>query len=74
MQGTNYQVDKAPIMEIPIYKPTETEGKKIATLVDKITAQKKQGQNSKANETKIDVLVYKLYDLTAVEIQIIENL
>ena len=73
MQGNNYQLDKEPLLEIPIYIPTDTEANKIAALVDKIIAQKEQGKNSKDNETKIDELVYKLYDLTAEEIKIIEN-
>jgi len=40
MQGNNYQVDKAPLMEIPIYNPSDSEADKIAALVDKIIAQK----------------------------------
>jgi len=68
-----YQVDKAPIMEIPLYKPTDSEANKIATLVDKIIIQKEQGKSSKDNETKIDELVYKLYELTSEEIKIIEQ-
>lgn len=73
MQGNNYQLDKEPLLEIPIYKPTDSEANKIATLVDKIIAQKEQGKSSKDNETKIDQLVYKLYDITNEESRIIEN-
>lgn len=73
MQGNAYQLDKEPLLEIPIYKPTDTAANKIAALVDKIIAQKEQGKNSKDNETKIDELVYKLYDLTAEEILVVEN-
>ena len=73
MQGNNYQLDKEPLLEIPIYKPTDSEANKIATLVDKIIAQKEQGKSSKDNETKIDELVYKLYDITNEESRIIEN-
>jgi adenine-specific DNA-methyltransferase len=73
MQGNAYQLDKEPLLDIPIYKPTDSEANKIATLVDKIIAQKEQGKNSKENETKIDELVYKLYDLTTEEQKIIED-
>ena len=73
MQGNSYQLDKEPLLEIPIYNPTESEANKIAILVDKIIAQKEQGKSSKDNETKIDELVYKLYDITNEEIRIIEN-
>lgn len=73
MQGNSYQLDKEPLLEIPIYKPTDSEATKIAILVDKIIAQKQQGKNSKNNETKIDELVYQLYDLTKEEINMIES-
>ncbi|MGB4775061.1 MAG: hypothetical protein WBP45_07815 [Daejeonella sp.] len=41
--------------------------------MDKIIEQKAEGKNNKANETKIDELVYKLYDITADEQKIIEG-
>jgi len=48
---------------------------KIETLVDKILALKKQNKNAdtKNLESQIDQLVYKLYDLTPEEIEIVEN-
>jgi len=73
MQGNAYQLDKEPLLDIPIYKPTDSEANKIASLVDKIITQKEQGKNSKDNETKIDELVYKLYDLTEDEQKLIEG-
>ena len=45
----------------------------MAKLVEKIIIQKQQGKESKDNEKKIDELVYKLYELTADEIKIIET-
>ena len=71
MQGNAYQLDKEPLLEIPIFKPADTEANKIATLVDKIITQKQSGKDSTENENKIDVLVYKLYDLSEEEIKIV---
>ena len=58
-------------LQIPI--PTEKQEKQMNELVDKIIIQKQQGKDSSANESKIDELVYKLYELTEEEIKIIEN-
>ena len=73
MQGNAYQLDKEPLLEIPIFKPADTEANKIATLVDKIILQKQQNKDSTDNEKKIDELVYKLYDLSEQEIKIVET-
>jgi hypothetical protein len=73
MQGNNYQLDKEPLLEIPIYKPSEKEQNEIAKLVDKIISLKQQGKDSSEQEKKIDELVYKLYDITADEQKIIEG-
>ncbi len=58
-------------LQIPV--PTVKQEKQITDLVDKIIAQKQQGKSSTALENKIDELVYKLYDLTAEEIKIVEK-
>lgn len=73
MQGNAYQLDKEPLLEIPIYKPTDIDANEIAKLVDKIISHKQQGKESSEQEQKIDELVYKLYDLTADEQKIIEG-
>ena len=36
MQGDNFQIDKEPLMNIPIYKPNQDEEDKIVAIVDKI--------------------------------------
>ena len=76
MQGENYQVDKEPLLNIPLPKnPSESQQKSIIDLVDKILASKKaspQADTSK-EETEIDSLVYKLYGLTEEEIVTIEG-
>lgn len=62
MQGNNYQLDKEPLLEIPIYKPSDEDMKKIASLVDEVISAKQQGLDSTETEKKIDLLVYNLYD------------
>lgn len=73
MQGNAYQLDKEPLLEIPIYKPADKEANEIAKLVDKIISLKQQGKDSSEQEKKIDELVYKLYDITPDEQKIIEG-
>ncbi len=73
MQGNNYQLDKEPLLEIPIYKPSDKDANEIAKLVDKIILLKQQGKDSSEQEKKIDELVYKLYDITPDEQKIIEG-
>jgi adenine-specific DNA-methyltransferase len=73
MQGNNYQLDKEPLLQIPIYKPDEKEQNRIAILVDKIITLKQHGKDTEDIENKIDLLVYQLYNLTEKECDIIEN-
>jgi type II restriction/modification system DNA methylase subunit YeeA len=72
MQGNAYQLDKGPLLEIPIYKPSEKEQIEIAKLVDKIIAIKAKGKDSSELEKQIDELVYKLYEITPKEQKVIE--
>ncbi|WP_101023637.1 Eco57I restriction-modification methylase domain-containing protein [Helicobacter pylori] len=78
VQGNNYQIDKEPLMNIPLIKITKSNkptADKIIALVDKILKSKEK--DPKANtldlEKEIDALVYRLYHLTDEEIKIIEN-
>ena len=73
MQGNNYQLDKEPLLEIPILKPTDSATNKIAALVEQIITQKQEGKDTLTLEKEIDKLVYNLYDLTENEIKIIEG-
>lgn len=106
MQGNNYQIDKEPLLNIPIPQITESNKPlcdEIIKCVEKIleikachterelvsqnTESKKdfspfsKAQNDKADsaldtkelESKIDSLVYKLYNLTNDEIAIIDS-
>jgi adenine-specific DNA-methyltransferase len=73
MQGNTYQLDKEPLLEIPIYEANITEQENIETLVDQIITAKQQNQDTKALEVQIDQMVYKLYELKDEEIKIVEG-
>ncbi|HAA1587764.1 TPA_asm: class I SAM-dependent DNA methyltransferase [Campylobacter jejuni] len=78
MQGNNYQIDKEPLLNIPIVT-INSKNQKIAdefiNLVDEILKAKEQDKNANTQEleNKINSLVYKLYNLTEDEIKIIEG-
>jgi adenine-specific DNA-methyltransferase len=59
--------------QIPIKNISEKEKKPFIELVDKIIAQKQKGEDTKADETLIDKMVYELYNITAEEQQLIER-
>ena len=78
MQGSNYQVDKEPLLSIPLPNPEnilEAQQQKIIAIVDQILAIKKSDSSADttALESQIDQLVYKLYNLTDEEIKIVEE-
>ncbi|MGL2334548.1 DUF7149 domain-containing protein [Helicobacter pylori] len=78
VQGNNYQIDKEPLMNIPLIKITKSNqptADKIIVLVDKILQAKEKDPkaNTQRLEKEIDALVYQLYNLTDEEIKIIEN-
>ncbi|EDO9285660.1 class I SAM-dependent DNA methyltransferase [Campylobacter coli] len=74
MQGNNYQIDKEPLLNIPIVD-TNSKNKKLAdeliNLVDEILKVKEQDKNANTQEleNKINSLTYKLYNLTEEEIK-----
>ncbi|UKW08252.1 Eco57I restriction-modification methylase domain-containing protein [Campylobacter jejuni subsp. jejuni] len=78
MQGNNYQIDKEPLLNIPIVT-INSKNQKIAdeliNLVDEILKVKEQDKNANTQEleNKINSLVYKLYNLNEEEIKIIKN-
>ncbi|GHT10806.1 adenine methyltransferase [Bacteroidia bacterium] len=87
MQGNLYQVDKEPILDIPIFDtPNKEYKKKIIHHVDQLLQLNKDLQTAKLpekaeqlrqriayNEDQINQLVYALYDLTEEEIKIVEK-
>jgi hypothetical protein len=85
MQGNIYQIDKEPLLNIPIPPITPQTQPLADQIVQKVqeiltltqspdfeTSQEKQ-QKVKELEREIDQLVYKLYGLTEEEIKIIES-
>ncbi|PDX09747.1 DUF7149 domain-containing protein [Helicobacter pylori] len=78
VQGNNYQIDKEPLMNIPLIKITKSNkpiADKIIALVDKILQAKEEDPkaNTQGLEKEIDALVYQLYHLTDEEIKTIED-
>ena len=78
MQGNNYQIDKEPLLNIPI-PPLAPQNQPIANqivqFVDQILSAKKQNPDADTSnlEHQIDQLAYKLYDLKEEEIKIIDD-
>ncbi len=82
MQGNNFQIDKEPLLNIPLVKPERDKQTLIINLVEKILTIAKDNdylQNPqkqakvKALEREIDRMVYQLYGLTEKEIDIVED-
>lgn len=87
LQGNIFQIDKAPLVQIPIHKTKDKDAEaKLIELVDKIIKAKNQEHESdndhdrmffynysKSVQTEINNLVYKLYDIGADEIQMIKS-
>ena len=75
MQGTNYQIDKQPLLAIPLISPTIDKQTSVASLVDRILDAKHTNPDSDISdlENEIDNLVYTLYDLPPEEIAIVEG-
>jgi len=69
------QVKLTFLRKIPIKKATDSEQKSIIKLVDKILTAKAEDNESDTSklEKQIDDLVYKLYDLSEEEIELIEG-
>ncbi len=73
MQGDNFQIDKEPLMQIPIKIAYDIDSK-ISTVVSSILSAKEANQNIDIcrEEKQINILVYHLYNLTYEEILIID--
>ena len=74
MQGENFQLDKEPLLNIPLPKESCAQ-QPIIILVDQILEVKKSNPQKKTEylEAEIDRLVYDLYGLTEDEIKIVEG-
>jgi hypothetical protein len=65
--------DKYYIGKIPIKKESEDMQKPFIKLVDQILIDKKSGKDTQHLEAKIDLMVYKLYELTYEEVKIVDE-
>ena len=85
--GDLLQIDKGPLLNIPLIKPDEKTQNEIVSFVEKVTKLYQDFRNTSANtdkwhslkaeiekvEQQIDEATYKLYGLTSQEIKIIES-
>ena len=75
MQGSIYQVDKEPLVNIPILKPNNELEIEIVELYDKVIEIKSDNRNADSSEFEdtIDALLYDAYQLNDVDISTIEK-
>nr|NQU91620.1 Eco57I restriction-modification methylase domain-containing protein [Bacteroidota bacterium] len=71
--STNNHVMGYEIKQLPFPKKIKKITKPFITRVEKILSLKKQNKDTSAIEKEIDVLVYKLYELTYDEVKIIDK-
>ena len=75
MQGYLFQIDKEPLLSIPLSNSNLEIQTTIAKLVDRILAAKHDDPQTDTSkwEDEIDQFVYQLYELTEDEIKIVEG-
>lgn len=76
MQGNNFQIDKEPLVQIPILNIVSKEDQLyISSLVDKIIEEKRKSNLTDISEleSKIDEKIYQLYELNEQDILTIED-
>ena len=73
MQGSNYQIDKEPLLNIPLKMPNTIIQNTFMLLANKIIADKKNEDDTIALERQVDVMVCKLYELTYAEVLIVDE-
>lgn len=74
MQGNNFQIDKEPLLALPLINADEKITKLIELLVDAILSAKKDNPvaDTSVLEQQIDHLVFRLYELTYEEVKIVD--
>jgi adenine-specific DNA-methyltransferase len=74
MQGNNFQVDKGPLMKIPIFVPDgDSDILDLINKVNQILQAKEKGLDTQPLEKEIDRLVYQLYGLSEEEVAVVEG-
>ncbi|MBO6586782.1 MAG: N-6 DNA methylase [Gracilimonas sp.] len=71
-KGETLELFYTPLSEIPIYLAHEKIQAELIEKVEKIERLRSDGQNTTALEQQIDTLVYKLYNLTWEEVQVVD--
>jgi hypothetical protein len=71
--GGRMRYTKQYVEQIPIPETSLKEQKHFIDLVNTILDKRNKGENTNKEETKIDILVYKLYKLTYDEVKIIDH-
>lgn len=66
------EIQANSVEKLPIRSITETEQSKFVDLTSLILENRKQHLDTKSLETKIDIMVYKLYELTYDEVLVVE--
>ena len=76
MQGSNYQIDKEPLLGIPLPIIDLARQQPIISLVESILVKMEQyiQTDISSEEREIDKLVYELYGLTEEEIRVVEGI
>ena len=69
----NYQVDKEPLVNIPIVVPKKEYEERIVRLYDQIFNKSKDDDNYDSLENEIDNIFYTIYNLNDKDIKIINN-
>jgi len=69
-QGNILKFDKGPLLTIPIKTTKNTS--KYETYFDNLEQLKNEGKSTSVIQSKIDNLVYKLYELTYDEVKVID--
>jgi adenine-specific DNA-methyltransferase len=73
LQGDLYQIDKTPLMKIPLVVPPIFQQMQIIRLVDEVLSKTSNNSDTTELEHQINQMVYKLYGLTEEEIKTVEK-
>jgi len=71
-RGGFYSYSRRYLKDLPIVPPSAEEQAKIEQLAKEILEKKESGQDTNEEEQQIDLMVYKLYDLTYDEVLVVD--
>jgi len=72
LRGNTFRYKKSFLINLPLPKISTSQQKPFEELVNKIIVKKEKGEDTTDLEREIDLMVYKLYDLTFDEVKIVE--